>query len=117
MRTIALIAGVLAGALLAAPSVEAQPLRYWGKQPGAGTGWIDLGPRGYHEIEPGTEIPGWGRVKEVTNSRLVVEQMRTEAEKLSLRERGLLVYDVLEIHVLREDLRHLQPVSLPRPHR
>src|SRR6266571_2325212 len=100
MKSIALMAGVLAAGLVSATSLEAQPLRYWGKQPDAAVAVIELGDQEYYQVQPGTEIPRWGRVKDVSESRLVVQQARTEAEKRRLRERGLLVYDVLEIHIV-----------------
>ncbi|SRR6266446_4437659 len=117
MRTVALIAGVLAAGLVAASSLHAQPLRYWGKQPGAATGFIELGDREYYAVEAGTEIPAWGRVKQVDEFHLVVEQVRSESEKGQLRQRGAMVYDVLEIHILRQDLHHLQGESLRAPRR
>jgi hypothetical protein len=76
------------------------------QQAEAPTGWIELGPQQYHEIGVGSEIPGWGRVTEVRDDRLVVEQPRTEDEKQRLQDQGALVYDVLELHILREDLRN-----------
>lgn len=118
MKTAALIAGALTMGLVSASPGEAQQLRYWGKQqPEAATGWIELGHQQYYEIGAGTEIPAWGRVKEIGGDRLVVEQVRTEAEKLRLQEQGALVDDVLEIHILREDLRHPQGGSPSGPGR
>ena len=113
----ALIPGVLAAGLAFASPGDTEQLRYWGKQPAVPRGWIELGHRQYYEIDAGTEIPAWGRVKEVADDRLVVEQARTEAEKLRLQEQGALVYDVLEIHVLHEDLRHPRSGGLRGPRR
>jgi len=56
---------------------------------------------------------GWDAVPAVRDDRIVVEQVRTEAEKRGMEERGALVHDVLEIHVLREDLRLLPSTPLP----
>ena len=109
MNTIALLATLLAAALLVASPASADPLRYWGKDPGMPGGWIDLGEAGSFAVEAGTEIPGWGRVKAVTESHLVLERPLTGAEKLALREQDLLVYDVLEIHVPRRDLILVHP--------
>jgi hypothetical protein len=115
MRTIALIAGVLSAGLVAASPGAGQELRYWGKQAGTASGRIEMGHGAYYEIGPGTEIPGWGRVKEVSESHLVVERVLTESQKSQLREQGAMVYDVLHIHIPNEDLRRPPPASIPRP--
>jgi hypothetical protein len=94
----------------AAAGGEAQSLQYWGREAEARWGWIKLGAGKAHAVEPGTEIQSWGRVKEVHDDRIVVERVVTEAEKRDLEARGALVYDVLEIHILREDLRQLMPM-------
>ncbi len=117
MRTIALIAGVVAAWLISASPGGAQQLRYWGKQPGAATGSIELGHGQYYEVGAGTEIRGWGQVKEVGDAHLVVKQRLPEAEKDRLREQGWMPYDVLEIHIPREDLRFPSRVGPRRPHR
>ena len=96
--------------LAATAASQAQPLLYWGRE--ARAGWIQLGAGKAQTVEPGTEIPAWGRVKEVHDDRIVVERRVTEAEKQDLEARGALVYDVLEIHILREDLRQLMPMPL-----
>ena len=101
-----LIASALATGLLAASPTYAEPLRYWGRSPEGTGGWIELGRQQYYQIAPGTDIPAWGRVKEVHDDRLVVEQIRTESEKDALRQQGLFVYDEMEIHIPREDTRH-----------
>src|SRR5215470_18786402 len=101
--SIAMAATIVAGLLSALPA-DAQP-RYWGKEEGAATGWIELGHEKYHEVGVGTEIPAWGRIKAVTDDRVVLEIVRTESDKQAVHERGGLAYDILEIHVLREDLR------------
>jgi hypothetical protein len=105
MKTLRSIVLLVALGLSSVSSGEAQQLQYWGREGGAPTGWIELGHERYYEVEPGTDISAWGRVKEVHDDRIVVEQVRTEAEKRELHEQGALVYDVLEIHILREDLR------------
>jgi hypothetical protein len=113
MRRTATTVGALAFGLTLTPPVLGQPLQYWGKPRHALTGWIELGHEDYHEIGVGSELPGWGRVKEVHDDRLIVEQARTESEKQRLQEQGALVYDALEIHLLRQDLRHPQ-LAIPR---
>lgn len=112
MKLLAPLAGILtAGAVLVSPG-EAEPLRYLGRQGEALTGWIEFGPEKYYAIAPGAEIPSWGRVKEVRDDRIVVEHVRTEAEKQAMQARGALIHDVLEIHILRDDLR-LLPMTPP----
>jgi hypothetical protein len=87
---------------LAVSSANAETLRYLGKHQDRSTAVIELGPREYL-VNPGTEIPAWGRVKEVTDRHLVVEQEVTDDQKHHMREQGALPYDTLEIHVPRED--------------
>ncbi len=117
MKTIMLIAAVLAAAFATGSPGRADQLRYWGKPPEAANGWIELGHRQYYEIGAGTDIPAWGRVKEVGDDLLVVEQVPTESEKRGLQEQGAVVYDVLEIHIPREDLRHPRWGSTHGPRR
>jgi hypothetical protein len=112
MKTMALLGGIAAVAVSASLG-EAEPLKYLGRQGGVPTGWIEFGHEKYYEIGAGTEIPSWGHVVEVRDDRIVVEQVRTEAEKRGMEERGALVHDVLEIHILREDLRLLPLTALP----
>jgi hypothetical protein len=96
---------ILIAALTLASAAEADPLRYLGKEPQATTGWIELGQGHYFEVGAGTEIPAWGRVRDVQEDRLILESGRTEEDKLRARQRGAVVYDTLEIHVPRDDLR------------
>ena len=112
MKTTALLGGI-AAAVVSVALGEAEPLKYLGRQGEVPTGWIEFGHEKYYEIGAGTEIPSWGRVVEVRDDRIVVEQVRTEAEKRGMEERGALVHDVLEIHILREDLRLLPVPVLP----
>jgi hypothetical protein len=109
MKIMARLGGIAAAVVFASLG-EAEPLKYLGRQGEVPTGWIEFGHEQFYEIGVGTEIPSWGHVKEVRGDRIVVEQVRTEAEKRGMEERGALVYDVLEIHILREDLR-LQPLT------
>jgi hypothetical protein len=103
---------VIAGVVSVSPG-EAEPLKYLGRQGEVPTGWIEFGHEKYYEIGAGAQIPSWGHVREVRDDRIVVEQVRTEAEKQGMEERGALVHDVLEIHILREDLRLLPSTALP----
>jgi hypothetical protein len=112
MKTMALLGGLAAAVVSVSPG-EAEPLKYLGREGEVPTGWIEFGHQQYYEIGAGTEIPSWGHVVEVRDDRVVVERVRTEAEKQGMEERGALVHDVLEIHVLREDLRLLPSTPLP----
>jgi len=112
MKIMARLGGIAAAVLFASLG-EAEPLKYLGRQGEVPTGWIEFGHQQYYEIDAGTDIPSWGHVKEVRDDRIVVEQVRTEAEKQGMKERGALVHDVLEIHILREDLRLLPLTALP----
>ena len=104
MKTRALLGGIAAAVAFISVG-EAEPLKYLGREGEVPTGWIEFGHEKYYEIGAGTEIPSWGHVVEVRDDRIVVEQVRTEAEKRGMEERGALVHDVLQIHILREDLR------------
>lgn len=116
MNTMLPLSGIVAVGAMFVSLGEAEPLKYLGREGAVPTGWIEFGSETYYEIAAGTEIPSWGRVKEVRDDRVVVERVHTEAEKQGMRERGALVHDVLEIHVLREDLRLLPLTSLPSGH-
>ena len=101
MKFAPLLINMLAAGL-AVSSANGEPLRYLGTHPDRSTAVIELGPRAFF-VKPGTEIPAWGRVKEVTDQHLVVEQTLTDNQKQRMREQGALPYDSLEIHVPRED--------------
>jgi len=105
MKTTALALMILAAWPGSAAAAAAQELRYWGRSPGTATGVIELGHGTYYEIAPGADIPGWGRVKEVTDDLLVVERARSAAEMQQAQERGALVHEAIEIHIPRHDLR------------
>ena len=112
MKTMALLGGIVA-AVVSVSLGESEPLKYLGRQGEVPTGWIEFGHEKYYEIGAGTEIPSWGHVVEIRDDRIVVEHVRTEAEKRGMEERGALVHDVLEIHILREDLRLLPSMPIP----
>ena len=113
MNRLVAIAGLLAASLAHPSGIAAESLRYWGAQGGTATGWVELGHKTFREVAPGMEIPGWGRVKEIGEDRIVVERPLTEAEKTDLEERGAATYDALEIHIPREDLRVQPPPQVP----
>jgi acyl-coenzyme A thioesterase PaaI-like protein len=96
MKVKTLMLTALAAALLAAAGAHAQEVRYWGRVQGnAARGLIDLHGQ-YYSVGEGDEIPGVGRVKQVTDEALIVEQTLTEAEKDHLAAQGLAVYDAKE---------------------
>lgn len=99
MKIRTVFSGVIAVCLLSTAALQAQELRYWGKTPGSTKGWIELGPGQYYEVAEGDAIPGWGRVQELGDYSLVVEQVLTEAEKERLRSQGVMAHDVLEIQI------------------
>ena len=113
MKIMARLGGIVTAGLVSVSLGEAEPFRYLGRQGEVPIGWIEFGHERYYEIGAGTEIPSWGHVVEVRDDRIVVEQVRTEAEKRGMEERGALVHDVLEIHILREDLRLLPSTPIP----
>ena|SRR5215831_9219632 len=94
---------------------HAEQLRYWGQNADTVTGVIQLGTNHHAGIEVGAEIPGWGRVKRMSDSHLVVEQVLTKEQREALSRQGAQVHDVLEIHIPREDLRrgHWRPSAAP----
>lgn len=105
MKPRLLIAGTLMTWAALSNSGRAEQLHYWGARPDGSVGWIELGDKQYFEVTEGADIPGWGRVTEIREDRLIVEQLVSEAEKARLRESGALVHDLLVIHIPREDLR------------
>lgn len=80
---------------------EAQQLRYQGPTPGAETGQIELAPGQVRAVAVGEEIPGWGRVTELAETHLLVEQRVSEAEQERLRSQGKVVYEILELRIPR----------------
>lgn len=113
MKIVATFAVAFTAGLASISFGDAEVLRYRGKAPGTAAGTIELGAQRY-VIEPGAEIPGWGRVKEVADTYLIVEHVLTEAEKNALEQHGALVHDVTEIHIPREDLRQMPLPPLRR---
>ena len=107
MKAIMIVAAGVAVELVPLPSGATEQLRYLGKEPGTTAGVIELGHEQYYTIAAGTQIPSWGRVKEVGDSSLTLERIVTEAQKSDLRERGALVHDVFHIQIPREDLEQI----------
>ncbi len=109
-----LLAGLVAATFVGSGLDAGEPLRYWGTQEAPSTGWLDTGRGALYEVRVGSEIPGWGRVKEVHADHIVLERILTEDDKRALREQGALVHDAYEIHLPREDLRH-PDLTVPHP--
>ncbi len=80
---------------------HAQELRYLGPDPGTANGRIELEAGRIHEVSVGTQIPGWGQVSSITQTHLVVRHRLSQAEQEHLRSQGMVVYDVLELHIPR----------------
>ncbi|MGH7324140.1 MAG: hypothetical protein ACREJ9_05770 [Candidatus Rokuibacteriota bacterium] len=93
--------------------VHAQELRYLGPNSSRPTGWIELSRGQVREVAVGEEIPGWGRVVEIAEMHLAVEQPVSEAEQDRLRSQGMATYEVLELRIPRADLGAL-PLPSPR---
>ena len=100
MKIMARLGGIVIAGMVSVSLGEAEPLKYLGRQGEVPTWWIEFGHEQYYEIGGGTEIPSWGHVREVRDDRIV-------------EERGALVHDVLETHILREDLRFLPSTPIP----
>jgi hypothetical protein len=79
----------------------AEPLRYEGRTPGAQTGQIELAPGHVREVAVGDEIPGWGRVTDVAETHMLIEQRVSEAAQARLRSQGKAVYEILELRIPR----------------
>ena len=98
----------LALGVSAAPAGE---LKYLGKSATVGFGHILHDGRPY-EVGPGWEIPGWGRVQEITDTTLVVDYQLSDADKERTRAAGGAPHDVKRALILRDDL-HRIPVRAP----
>lgn len=95
---------VLALWMAAVTAAQAQGLRYLGSDAGTPIGRVELTPGQLTEIRVGDEIPGWGRVTNISETHLVVERRLSPAEQDRLRSQGAAVYSVLELHIPRADL-------------
>jgi hypothetical protein len=105
-----LVFGAMGLCFMFVGELSARELRYLGKKPAENRGWIEMERGHYYEVGEGDMIPGWGRVKKLDDYSIVLERALTELEKESMRSRGSLAYDVLEIEIPREDLRVIQPL-------
>ncbi len=84
--------------------VAAQELHYLGKFTGRQAGLIRISGQHY-EVTEGTVIPGWGAVKMMTDSHLILHIVLSEADKQELARKGAAVYDILQIEIPHENLR------------
>lgn len=82
----------------------AQEIHYLGRFPERGTGLIRILGQHY-EVAEGTVIANWGTVAAVTQNDLILQVVLSEAEKQELARKGAAVYDILQIHIPREDLK------------
>ena len=79
---------------------------------------VVIAPGQAREVTLGDEIPGWGRVREITATDIVVEQRVSEVEQERLRQSGKAVYQILEYRLPRADAGGQQQLSsrpAPRP--
>ena len=86
------------------PFAGAQDLHYLGKFAGRQAGLIRMSGQHY-EVTEGTVIPGWGSVKMMTDSHLILHIVLSEADKQELARQGAAVYDILQIEISHENLR------------
>ena len=93
MKPNTVMLAVLAASLLTATPTLAQEVQYWGLSRSTERGLVRLRD-GYHTVGKGDEIPGLGKVEEVTAEMLVVRRTLTAAERQSLAAQGRVVPDV-----------------------
>ena len=84
--------------------VDAQELHYLGKFAGRQAGLIRISGQHY-EVTEGTLIAGWGAVKMITDSHLILHIVLSETDKQDLVSKGAAVYDILQIEIPHENLR------------
>jgi hypothetical protein len=93
-RNILVLAGLgLAASLLTAAAAPAPEVQYWGLWSGTERGLIRLQDQ-YYTVGKGNEIPGLGRVEDVTPETLVVRRALTDAEQQGLAGQGRVIPDV-----------------------
>jgi hypothetical protein len=106
MKAAAIVA--ITGALVlsaGATRVCAEPLKYLGKHPADPAQGVVEQNGVQYSVAPGSDVPGWGQVREIADDTLVIDRHLTDAEKDDLRARGAQVYDISRVRVPREDLR------------
>lgn len=107
-----ILAVCLAGLLVVAHSARSDDIRYMGRIVGANAGRAQVSGKNV-DLLPGTSIPGWGTVTEITDTHLLLQRELTDRDRGELRRQGAADYEILEITIPREDLRSpiLRPVS------
>ena len=104
MKANALTFSVLFSLFVFSPFVGAQELHYLGKFSGRQAGLIRIAGQHY-EVTEGTLIAGWGAVRMITDSHLILHIVLSEADKQDLASKGAAVYDILQIEIPHENLR------------
>ena len=89
---------------VSSPFVGAQELHYLGKFAGRQAGLIRMSGQDF-EVTEGTVIAGWGAVKMLTDSYLILHIVLSDADKQELVRKGAAVYDILQIEIPHENLR------------
>ena len=85
--------------LLAASATAAEAPRYVGRA-GDDSGRARIEYRGKsYLVRAGDEIPGWGRVKSVSDEAVVVRRELSAEEKRARQDAGLLAPDVQEVRI------------------
>ena len=84
--------------------VDAQEIHYLGKISDQETGLIQLSGKDY-EVSEGSLIPGWGTIRQITDTHLVLVKSLSEEDKEALRLQGAAVHDILQIHIPHKALR------------
>jgi len=95
--------------LVSVSLANGQDVQYLGKIADREAGIVRLSGQDY-EVSEGSEIPGVGTVKQITDTHLILRQALSEQEKEELVVQGAAVYDVLEIHI---PLQNLRVVTVP----
>ena len=83
---------------------NSQEVQYLGKFSDRDAGVIRISGQDY-EVSEGSVIQGWGTVKQITDTHLILQLVVSDEEKAELARAGAAMYDILEIHLPHEDLR------------
>ena len=104
MKRIALSLSFLVFMLGFLPQIDAQEVHYLGKLGGGEGGLIQISGKDY-EVSEGTLITGWGTVRQITDTHLILDKALSEEDKEALTFQGAAVYDVLQIQIPHETIR------------
>jgi hypothetical protein len=99
---------VISMLLASTATAGAQPIKYWGRNPADATGVISPPGGPDQAVQVGTEVPGLGRVKAITDDEITFEHYLSEDEKAQLRAQGYDAPDVVETQVMHEAHRYLR---------